>query len=83
MWIWTLRLGHSQHLSKALAGTAGDILAGTRAAGGIFISLLLTWSFLPCFWVHWGTAPPQVLTDVEGVGGLLVAQLQVQDIRCL
>lgn len=28
-------------------------------------------------------APPQLLTDIEGVGGLLVPQLQVQDIRCL
>lgn len=28
-------------------------------------------------------APPRLLTDVEGVGGLLVPQLQVQDIRCL
>lgn len=49
-------------------------------------SSLLTWSFLPSLGHSTQAAtpaPPQPLTNVEGVGGLLLPQLQVQDIRCL
>lgn len=68
-------------------------MGSTGGAEGIFgpTSLLLTRSFPPCWWgccsLPWGVTPtqrhqhpPDLLTNVEGVGGLLVAQLQVEDI---
>lgn len=80
---------------NALIGTAGDILGGIRGEREVFLvrpccspepsALLLgTLQPTPGHAAHAATpASPDLLTDIEGVGGLLVPQLQVEDIRRL